>query len=300
MRYKNLRLVAVISLALTLTAFAGCMVQTFRLDKSEKNTVALRSTCSQDSSEVKKMQSEIDGLKKKEQSSSSSQANQAQFTYDAKIQANGPKIAFLTFDDGPSRNTPLLLSALKAAKVPATFFVIGTNCKTYPQAVKQIAAEGHAVGIHSWTHKYSYIYANTTNFMQDFNELRDYLTQQLGYAPDICRFPGGTNNTVSLLYSKAHIMKQIVGEVETMNIRPVDWNSSVGDAEKKVPSSGQMVRRVMSQIGDVHQPVVLMHDVGNRKNTINAIPGIVKELKARGYSFATLSAKTQAVMFQPS
>ena len=301
MKYKTLRLVAIVSLALSIVFFGGCIIQTIRLAKLEKSASA-------DASDIKRMQSQIDELKKKleekEKQSNSSSAPAAapqKFPYDAeKIQKNGPKVAYLTFDDGPSKNTPLLLKTLKNLNVHATFFVIGLNCQKYPDAIKQEAAEGHAIGIHSWTHKYSYIYANMTNFMQDFNQLNEYLTKQLGTAPNICRFPGGTNNTVSLFYNKDHIMKQIVQKVESMNVRPIDWNASANDAVSKVPTSKLIARRVVNQIGNQHQPVILLHDMGRSTNTINAIPLIVKKLRAQGYSFGILMAKTQAVMFQPS
>lgn len=299
MKDKTLRLITVISLALMLTAFGGCVAQTLRLNKMGKSAAELRTRCSQDSSKIDRMQSELNELKELKKKGGSRPAAR-KFSYDPKIQKTGPKIAYLTFDDGPSRNTPLLLKTLKAANVHATFFVIGVNCKTYPDAVKQEAGQGHVVGIHSWTHKYSYIYANMTNFMQDFNELRTYLTQQLGTAPDICRFPGGTNNTVSLHYNKNHIMRQAVAEVEAMGIRPIDWTVSAGDAEKRIPSSSQMVRRVISEVGDTHQPVILMHDWGGRTNTIQALPLMIRELKAKGYSFGTLSSRSQVILFRPT
>lgn len=222
------------------------------------------------------------------------------FSNEIKTYILGDKIAYLTFDDGPSQNTPLLLQTLQKANVRATFFVVGTNCLRYPNEVKEEMSAGNKVGIHSWTHEYSYIYSSSANFMQDFNRLRVYLTQQLGTAPDICRFPGGTNNTVSLQYNKNHIMQQIVRQVESMNIRPIDWNVSAEDAEIPVPSSSLIVNRIMHQIGNDSQPVILMHDSGNHTSTIYAVPEIVRQLKLRGYSFGTLSAATQAVMFPPS
>ena len=296
MKYKTLRWAAVVSLALLLVSFGGCMVQTARLTGLEKSVAA-------DEAKIRQMQAQIDKLKQevKEKEKLRAAAVSRKFSYDAaQVQKSGPKIAYLTFDDGPSQNTALLLKTLKGLDVRATFFVVGTNCLKYPDAVKQEAAAGHAVGIHSWTHQYSYIYANLTNFMQDFYQLKQYLTQQLGTAPDICRFPGGTNNTVSLRYNKNHIMKQIVGQVEAADVRPIDWNASVEDAVKQKSTSNQMARRVIQQIGSQHRPVILMHDIGRNTRTIGALPQMVRQLRAEGFSFGILTAKTPAIMFPPS
>lgn len=209
------------------------------------------------------------------------------------------KIAYLTFDDGPSKNTNLLLQTLQQANVKATFFVIGLNCQKYPDAIKAEQAEGDTVGIHSWTHEYPYIYANMNNFKQDFTELRDYLNQQLGAIPTVCRFPGGTNNTVSKRYTKEPVMQEAVTWVKSLGIRPVDWDADAGDADIPIPTKDQIVQHVIREVGHKTDPVILMHDFGNRTSTIEAIPEIVQQLKASGYSFGTLSAATPATLFRP-
>lgn len=286
-------------LAVSVALLSICINQAIRLSGLEK-------TAAEEMSKLEQAQSQIGELKKKLAEKEKLGGNvptaaARRFPYDArKVQGSGPKIAYLTFDDGPTKNTPLLLRTLKSLNVRATFFVVGVNCRKFPDAVRQEASAGHAVGIHSWTHQYSYIYANTTNFMRDFNRLREYLAQQLGREPDICRFPGGTNNTVSLQYGKDHIMRQAVRQVESMNIRPIDWNVSPEDAMERVPSSGVIIRRVIQQTGSQHQPVILLHDLSRSTNTIHAVPQIVRSLRAKGYSFGILTAKTQAVLFEPS
>jgi peptidoglycan/xylan/chitin deacetylase (PgdA/CDA1 family) len=79
-------------------------------------------------------------------------------TTERKPQTNASqKVAYLTFDDGPSKRTPQLLAVLKENEVTATFFVIGTLAKKYPGMLKDIVSDGHVVGVHSWTHDYSYV-----------------------------------------------------------------------------------------------------------------------------------------------
>ena len=299
MKEKTLRLAAAVCLAVSAALLSICINQAIRLSRLEKTAAAETSKLEQAQSQIGELKKEL--AEKEKPGGNVPTAAARKFSYDAKkVQGSGPKIAYLTFDDGPTKNTPLLLSTLKSLNVRATFFVVGVNCQKFPDAVRQEASAGHAVGIHSWTHQYSYIYASMTDFMQDFNRLRNYVTQQLGREPDICRFPGGTNNTVSLRYGRDHIMRQVVRQVESMNIRPIDWNVSPEDAVERVPSSGTIVRRVIRQTGGQHRPVILLHDLSRSTNTVNAVPQIVRSLRVEGYSFGILTAETQAVMFEPS
>lgn len=58
----------------------------------------------------------------------------------------------ITFDDGPSRNTPQLLDLLDQYGIPATFFLLGKQAELHPDLVRRIGAEGHEVGNHSFSH----------------------------------------------------------------------------------------------------------------------------------------------------
>lgn len=283
-------LLFVVCLALAVVFCILAVLQTSQLQQTQK---ALSST----QGEVSRTNSDLQLITKKYNDASSRLLVKQSFSVTSSTSTQ--KIAYLTFDDGPSKYTPQLLQALKQAGVKATFFVIGTNCQEYPDAVKNEQADGNVVGIHSWTHKYPYIYANLGNFKQDFNQLRDYLTQQLGTAPTICRFPGGTNNTVSKKYTSTPIMQEAVTWVESLGVRPIDWDADAGDAETPIPTKDQIVQRIAKEIGSKNNPVILMHDFGNRTTTIDAIPAIVQDLKARGYSFGTLSASSTVTLFKP-
>lgn len=283
-------LLFVVSLALAVVFCVLAVSQTSQLQQTEKK---LSST----QGEISRTNSELQIITKKYNDASSRLLVKQSFSVTSSTSTE--KIAYLTFDDGPSKYTPQLLQALKQAGVKATFFVVGINCQEYPDAVKKIHADGNVVGVHSWTHKYSYIYANLDNFKQDYNQLQDYLTQQLGAAPTICRFPGGTNNTVSKKYTSVPIMQEAVNWVESLGTRPIDWDADAGDAETPIPTKDQIVQHIANEIGSKNNPVILMHDFGNRTSTIDAIPAVVQELKARGYSFGTLSASTTVTLFKP-
>ena len=104
------------------------------------------------------------------------------------------KVAYLTFDDGPSKVTEDILDILKEEGVPATFFVIAAeNNEKYLPVLSRTASEGHLIALHSGSHQYSTIYASPEAFWQDLAGLREKLTPYVGNAQmNILRFPGGT------------------------------------------------------------------------------------------------------------
>lgn len=228
----------------------------------------------------------------------------AQPSVSPSAQATG-KIAYLTFDDGPSKLTGRLLKTLSESHAPATFFVVGLNAEKYPDTLKQMAADGNVIGVHSWTHQYSSIYKSTQNFFDDFDKLSDYITKQTGVAPKICRFPGGTNNTVSLSYNKNHIMRAIVKQVHAMGFEYYDWNVSSGEANAVSPSEAEVRASVVGQCRNKTTALILFHDTDN-PDYVDAIPGIVSDLRSLGFSFRTLAPgdppvnKLPAVQFKPA
>ena len=120
----------------------------------------------------------------------------ANSSQDAKT-ADGKKRVYLTFDDGPSDNTEEILDILKKYDVKATFFVVGNTSEHGQELLKRIVEEGHSIGIHSYSHKYSAIYDSEESFFEDFNKISDYIYDVTGVRTQICRLPGGSSNTVS-------------------------------------------------------------------------------------------------------
>lgn len=218
--------------------------------------------------------------------------------------ADGSRIAYLTFDDGPSSFTPELLSRLKENGVCATFFIVGRNAQKYPDSLKEMVEDGDVIGVHSWTHDYSYIYRNTNNFLSDFNQLNDYIYQQTGIHSKICRFPGGTNNTVCRRYSRGHIMREIVSLVHKKGFEYYDWNVSSGEASANPPSKEKIIENVVPACRGKNTVVILFHDTDVREY-VDVVPDIIAKLREEGFSFGTLSpeklspAALKAVQFLP-
>ena len=213
------------------------------------------------------------------------------------------KIAYLTFDDGPSENTPRLLKILEKEHVKASFFVVANSHNTVQARlwIGMEAAAGNTVGIHSFTHKYSYIYSSERNFLDDFDAMKAMIVQATGIEPIFCRFPGGTNNTVSLRYHNGiAIMPKLIADVQAQGITPVDWNAGAVDATIPVPDRQTIVNDVVEQCRYLKKAVILLHDSSPHLSSVEAVPEIVERLQEMGFVFEPLTQSVQAVTFKPA
>ena len=195
---------------------------------------------------------------------------------------------YLTFDDGPSSITPQILDILKEENVKATFFVVN-HSSYYDQYIKRAYLEGHAIGVHSYTHNYGQIYSSSEAYFQDLNRMREKIYNITGHYTNLIRFPGGSSNTVSNF--NPGIMSKLTKEVEDAGYVYFDWNVSSGDAGGTTTSSG-VYQNVIRSLGNYHTYIVLMHDAGGKTYTVNALRDIIRTAKARGYKFDKLSETT--------
>lgn len=182
---------------------------------------------------------------------------------------------YLTFDDGPSIYTDELLDILAEYDVKATFFVTGKGKENYGDTYRRIVAEGHTLGMHSYSHEYSNIYASLENFQKDLETLRDFLYKETGEVSSFYRFPGGSSNKVSR--TDIHVL---TAYLNAMNISYFDWNVSAGDASSTAVSSDEIVNRVMSQLPSCQTAVVLMHDAADKRSTVEALPKLIEKIQA--------------------
>lgn len=203
------------------------------------------------------------------------------------------KVIYLTFDDGPGPYTKKLLGYLRSYNVKATFFVTNQN-PGYIYLLKEMAADGHAIGVHTLTHNWS-IYSSTSKYLSDFNAMHDIIKQQTGIDTKIFRFPGGTNNTVSRSYSKG-IMTTLDRTMAEKGYLNFDWNVDCRDTEGL--NSTQIADTTIAQIKNRNQSVVLMHDIKN--STVEAVPTIIKYAKNNGYTFKVIDETTPSVRFKPA
>lgn len=205
------------------------------------------------------------------------------------------KKVYLTFDDGPSENTAKVLEILEKYDVKGTFFVIGREDKKSLKTYKDIVKKGHTIGLHSYTHRYKEIYANLSAFKKDFKRISKLIQKTTGVKSSYYRFPGGTSNSVS-----PTDMRVFVNYFNKIGIRYYDWNVQCGDAVRVPPSPKKLYSNVVNAIkrSKENSFIVLIHDSKPMKNSVKALPSIIKWLKKNQYDILPIDDDTVEVHHQ--
>lgn len=204
---------------------------------------------------------------------------------------DGEKLkVYLTFDDGPSTNTQQILDILKQYNVKATFFVIGKTDDLSKEMYKKIVEEGHTLGMHSYSHKYSVIYDSMSAFEQDFNQIHDYLKEVTGVDCKYYRFPGGSSNHVS-----NSDMREFIRYLNDRGITYYDWNVSSGDATSQAYTADELIQNVMGDVTKYKTSVVLMHDSAVKPATVEALPALIEQLQGIGAEILPIDENTATV-----
>ena len=193
--------------------------------------------------------------------------------YQAKLKAN-EKVIALTFDDGPSpKNTAQILEILKKNNIKATFFMVGQMVKYFPQVAKQVAADGHVIGNHTWHHWYFQMDGATAS--SEIDRTADIIYKTTGEKTTLFRPPGGFLNNGLAQYARNEKYAVMM------------WSEQSGDAERRSPQVPMLVKNVLKQAKP--GAIVLLHDGGgNRSKSVKALPEMIAGLKAQGYRFVTI------------
>jgi len=209
--------------------------------------------------------------------------------------ADGKKVVYLTFDDGPSETvTPQILDTLKAENVHATFFLVGKSVnesETTKNLVKRELGEGNAIGNHTYSHNYNYLYPHgkidLNNCMTDFEKTNQVLKDVLGqdFSTRAVRFPGGHMTWKS---KDAKGMEDMDKALHDKDYHQVDWNSLSKDAEGAPKNAEQLKQEVIKTMSGRQKGIILMHDTYGKEETAKALPEIIKYLKEQGYEFRTM------------
>lgn len=182
---------------------------------------------------------------------------------------------YLTFDDGPSSNTDNILDILDTYGVKATFFVTGKEGAKAEASYRRIVEEGHTLGMHSYTHDYSVIYASEEAFMEDMEKLQRYLYDVTGVQSTYIRFPGGSSNKVSDVD-----MRLLITDVHEAGMEYFDWNVSSQDASSKPLTKEEILDNCLNSIERFQNCIILMHDAGSKDSTVEALPELIEHIQA--------------------
>ena len=185
----------------------------------------------------------------------------------------------LTFDDGPWPTTPTVLKALADECTKALFFPIGLHTTYHPEILKQVAAAGHTIGSHTWSH--AHLDSKKMTEQQARDEIEkgfSAVKMALGAAPSpFFRFPALAHTQGTLGYLNSRGIAMFSCDVDSF-----DFKSSGPD---------QIVQNVMTKLDKQGKGIILMHDL--QKHTAQALPTLLRRLKAGGYKVVQMKAKEQ-------
>ena len=188
------------------------------------------------------------------------------------------KEVVLTFDDGPwPGNTPAVLKALADECTKAVFFSIGKHATYHPEILKQVLAAGHTVGTHTWSHANLNSKKLTEQLVKDEIEKGNSAVKfALGTAPSpFFRFPELQHNPAAMAY------------LGTRNIAMFSCDLDSFDFRAK--NADQIITTVMSKLEKQGKGIILMHDF--QKHTAEAMPELLRRLKAGGYKIVLMKPK---------
>ncbi|QPF85013.1 polysaccharide deacetylase family protein [Bradyrhizobium genosp. L] len=187
----------------------------------------------------------------------------------------------LTFDDGPWPTTPAVLKALADECTKAVFFPIGLHTTYHPDILRQVMAAGHTIGAHTWSHAHLGGKKMTEQMAKDEIE-KGFSAVKVALGADpapFFRFPALVHTPATTAY------------LGSRNIAMFSVDVDSNDFKSK--SSDEVIKNVMTGLDKAqdHKGIILMHDL--QKHTAQALPTLLRLLKAGGYKVVWMKPKTQ-------
>jgi peptidoglycan/xylan/chitin deacetylase (PgdA/CDA1 family) len=188
------------------------------------------------------------------------------------------KEVVLTFDDGPwPANTPAVLKALADQCTTGIFFPIGKHATYHPEILKSVAAAGHTVGAHTWSH------ANLNNKKLTEAQRREEIEK--GFSA--VRWALGANPAPFFRFPALQHPPEMVTYLGNRNV--AIFSCDVDSFDFKTRKSEQVVTNVMTKLDKLGKGIILMHDF--QKHTAEALPALLRKLKEGGYKVVAMRAK---------
>ena len=206
------------------------------------------------------------------------------------FQTGDVRQVYFTFDDGPSEQTEEILDVLKNNNLKATFFVVGKTDERSKELYRRIVDEGHTIGLHSYSHKYSDIYASKAAFLADLQKISDLIYQTTGQRTMLYRFPGGSSNKVSNVD-----MQLLIQYLNESGYTYYDWNVMSGDASTQNFSAEVLTQNVMSGIKKNQTSIVLYHDADSRTATVKSLTDVIDQLIDMGAQILPIDDNTKKI-----
>lgn len=196
--------------------------------------------------------------------------------------ARDEKAVYITFDDGPTLNTPVIVETLEKHGAKATFFVLEERIVMYPDFVKEIVHSGNAIGLHGVSHSEA-IYRSPLSPLEEMNKTNKTLKSVLGKGSRLVRVPFGSSYRLTAEQAK---------NLEDSKYVIWDWNVDPRDSVGKIIPEKVManLRRDLAKCKGT--PVILLHD---RKSTAKLLPYMLEYLKKEGYTMLAISDKLTPV-----
>lgn len=194
------------------------------------------------------------------------------------------KVAYLTFDDGPSENTVKILDILKNRNIVSSFFIIGKDLsESDEKIIKQAVKQGNVVGVHTYSHERNSIYQDREHFFSDYDKAEEVLEKILGKKPTLHRFPWGSNN-----HYVSYYVDGLIEELKGRGVRSFDWNVSGEDSiSTNVPES-VIFANIKKDLNKFDNPIILLHDSATMGHTVAVLPEIIDYIREQGYEFDTI------------
>ncbi|MER5179737.1 bifunctional polysaccharide deacetylase/glycosyltransferase family 2 protein [Streptomyces sp. NPDC002896] len=195
------------------------------------------------------------------------------------------KTIALTFDDGPNPTwTPQVLKVLEENDVPGTFFLVGSMVSRYPGIVKDLVEQGNEVGIHTFTHV-DLSYQSSARITREMQQTQLALAGAAGITTTLFRAPYSSETDAIDNFSWP-VYKELGAQGYTSVF--VDTDSD----DWKKPGVSKIIKWATPEDGEGAS--VLFHDAGgDRSQTVKALGTYIKKMKAKGYTFTTISGAMQ-------
>ena len=202
------------------------------------------------------------------------------------------RVAFLTFDDGPSTSTDRLLDVLADEGVPAIFFLLGYSINSFPDSevlMERMLDQGHYIGLHTMTHEYHTLYVGDgapDRFIAEKFELQGLIYDLVAHHTNLCRAAYGKMTG----FRPRHFIA-----VDEAGIKCIDWNI---DPEDWRNDAQGIYEEVVRQVEDLYFPselVIVFHEF---EQTIEAMPAIIAFLREHGYVFKTYEPGYEFIYYQ--